>query len=86
MSDTPRETNNPQLQWRQLSDTRKASICDRYVVDRQPSYAQHPAMTYEYVAKRAADLQANPLGTFETFALAADACERDLTMQQAQKG
>lgn len=64
------------LAWRQLSDTRKASTCDRYVIDRMPSYAQFPAMTYEYTAKRA-DLQANPLGTFETFELAAAACERD---------
>lgn len=73
------------LDWRQLSDTRKASICDRYVVDRQPSYAQYPAMNYEYVAKRA-DLQANPLGTFETFDLAAAACERDLSEQPQPKG
>lgn len=74
------------LSWRQLSDTRKASVCDRYVVDRMPSYAQHPAMTYEYIAKHAANLQANPLGTFETFELAAAACEQDLTKQQTQKG
>lgn len=72
------------LQWRQLSDTRMATICSRYTVDREPHYERYPAMEYRYTAKRA-DMQANPLGTFEAFALAAEACERDLS-QQPQKG
>jgi hypothetical protein len=74
------------LQWKRLSDTRMASECDRYVIDRRPSYAQHPAMTYEYSAKRA-DMQANPLGEFESYELAQLACDRDLINQIVnQKG
>jgi hypothetical protein len=74
------------IKWSRLSDLRMISTCGRYTVDREPHYERFPATDFRYVAKRAADLQANPLGTFETFALAADACERDLTMQQTQKG
>jgi hypothetical protein len=74
------------LAWKRLSDTRKASECNRYVVDRQPCYANYPAMDYEYVAKHAANLQTDPLGTFETFELAAEACLRDLINQLTQKG
>lgn len=64
------------LQWRQLSDTRMATTCSRYTVDREPHYDDHPAVGFRYCAKRG-DMQANPLGSFETFALAAEACERD---------
>lgn len=81
----PRETNNPQLRWRRASDMRMTSECGRYVVDRQPNYAQYPAMTYEYVAKRM-NFQANPLGTFKSFDLAAGACEWDLSSQPQPKG
>lgn len=84
-TDVPRETNNPQLRWKRVSDIRMASDCDRYTVDREPHYDGYPAVGFRYCAKHA-DLQANPLGTFETFALAAAACEVDLTMQQTQKG
>jgi hypothetical protein len=73
------------LQWRRLSDMRWASTCNRYVVDRQPHHDDYPAVGFRYSAKRA-DLQANPLGEFETFELAAGVCEIDLTMQQTQKG
>lgn len=64
------------LAWKRLSDTRMASECNRYVVDREPHYDNHPAVGFRYAAKRA-NLQADPLGTFETFALAATACEGD---------
>lgn len=73
------------LAWNRVSDLRKASTCGRYVVDREPHYDDHPAVGYRYTAKRT-DLQANPLGTFETFDLAAAACERDLAAQPQPKG
>lgn len=88
MSDVCRETNNPQLRWKRVSDLHKVSECGRYIVERKQDYSQHPAMTYVYAAKRAhAQMAATlPLGTFESFDLAAAACERDLADQPQPKG
>ncbi|HEY0684726.1 MAG TPA: hypothetical protein VGD45_20485 [Steroidobacter sp.] len=85
MSDVHRETNNPQLLWKLVSDMRKVSMCGRYVIDREPHYDNFPAMDYRYVAKRL-DLQANPIDTCKSFDLAAAACERHLSAQPQPKG
>lgn len=83
--DVSRSTNNPQLQWRRVSDLRKVSECGRYLIDRRPDYTKHPMMTYQYTAKRA-DQQVIAPSPFETFDLAAAACERDLSEQPQPKG
>lgn len=86
-ADVSRPTNYPQLQWKRLGDLRKVSECGRYLVSRRPDYSAHPAMTYEYIAERQrmSDTEKH-LGTFETFDLAAEACERDLADQPQPKG
>lgn len=76
-TETPRETNNPQLRWKCVSDMRKASLCGRYVVDRTPNFDNHPMMGYAYTAKRADGTRISP-SHFVSFNLAAAACERDL--------
>jgi hypothetical protein len=73
------------LQWRQLSATRMASTCSRYVIERKTCHDNYPATEYRYVAKRA-NGQVVRSEPFKTFPLAASACEVDLTMQQTQKG
>lgn len=85
--DVPCEKNIPTLQWTRISDMRKQSGCGRYIVDRAPDHSKHPAMTYEYVAKRLHTSAAvEYLGTFEAFELAAAACERNLSAQPQLKG
>ena len=77
-------TAAPQLSWRKPDDWTLASSCGRYQIKRYLNHDRHPATDYDYTPQRCDNTEfVICAGKYADSILARQACEDDLTQQQA---